>query len=62
MNQLVNRIYELMDELPEAYTVRKNHPDSPVVSAETLLEFLSGWCEGALNTDGSATCSNFNHS
>ena len=47
MNQVANRSYELMDVLPEPYTVRKNHPYSLVVSAESLLEFLSGWCEGA---------------
>lgn len=46
MHQLVNRFYELMDELPEAYTVRKIHPESLAGSAESLFEFLSGWFGG----------------
>jgi len=28
VQQLAHRFYELMDELPEAYTVRKMHPES----------------------------------
>ena len=43
---LVNRFYELMDELPEAYTVRQIHPESLAGSAESLFEFLSGWFGG----------------
>ena len=46
IRQLVNRFYALMDELPEAYTVRKMHPDSLEGSAEGLFEFLSGWLGG----------------
>ena len=46
LHRLVNRFYELMDELPEAYTVRKMHPESLVGSAESLFEFLSGWFGG----------------
>ncbi len=46
MHQLVNRFYELMDELPEAYTARKIHPESLAGSAESLFEFLSGWFGG----------------
>ncbi|OGB71571.1 globin [Malikia spinosa] len=46
LRQLVNRFYELMDELPEAYTVRKIHPESLVGSAQSLFEFLSGWFGG----------------
>ena len=43
---LVNRFYELMDELPEAYAVRRLHPDSLVGSADSLFKFLSGWFGG----------------
>jgi hemoglobin len=43
---LVNRFYELMDELPEAYTVRRLHPDSLAGSADSLFKFLSGWFGG----------------
>ncbi|APW46601.1 group II truncated hemoglobin [Rhodoferax antarcticus] len=46
IQQLVHRFYALMDELPEAYTVRKMHPESLAGSAESLFEFLSGWLGG----------------
>ena len=46
IHQLVNRFYELMDELPEAYTVRQIHPESQKGSAESLFEYLSGWFGG----------------
>jgi hemoglobin len=46
VQRLVHRFYELMDELPEAYTVRQLHPESLVGSAESLFEFLSGWFGG----------------
>lgn len=46
IHQLVNRFYELMDELPEAYTVRQIHPESLKGSAESLFEYLSGWFGG----------------
>ncbi len=44
--RLVHRFYELMDELPEAYTVRQMHPESLAGSAQSLFEFLSGWFGG----------------
>ena len=43
---LVERFYALMDELPEAYSVRKMHPESLAGSAESLFKFLSGWFGG----------------
>jgi hemoglobin len=46
VQQLAHRFYELMDELPEAYTVRKMHPESLKGSEENLFEFLSGWFGG----------------
>jgi hemoglobin len=46
IRQLVNRFYQLMDELPEAYTVRQIHPESLKGSAESLFEYLSGWFGG----------------
>lgn len=46
IHALVNRFYELMDELPEAYTVRRIHPDSLAGSADSLFKFLSGWFGG----------------
>lgn len=46
VQRLVNRFYELMDELPEAYTVRQLHPESLAGSAQSLFEFLSGWFGG----------------
>ena len=46
VRKLVHRFYELMDELPEAYQVRKLHPDSLAVSEQNLFEYLSGWFGG----------------
>lgn len=46
VQQLVHRFYELMDQLPEAYTVRQMHPESLAGSAQSLFEFLSGWFGG----------------
>lgn len=43
---LVDRFYALMDELPEAWTVRRLHPDSLAGSADSLFMFLSGWFGG----------------
>jgi hemoglobin len=43
---LVQRFYALMDELPEAYTVRQMHPQSLAGSATSLFEFLSDWLGG----------------
>lgn len=43
---LVNRFYELMDSLPEAYAVRCMHPESLAGSALSLFEYLSGWFGG----------------
>jgi len=46
VRQLVHRFYTLMDELPEAYTVRQMHPESLAGSETSLFEFLSGWFGG----------------
>jgi hemoglobin len=46
VQRLVHRFYELMDELPEANTVRQMHPESLAGSAQSLFEFLSGWFGG----------------
>lgn len=43
---LVERFYALMDGLPEAYAVRRIHPESLKGSADSLFEFLSGWFGG----------------
>lgn len=43
---LVDRFYELMDTLPEAYGVRKLHPQDLSGSADKLFMFLSGWLGG----------------
>ena len=43
---LVHRFYALMDELPEAHTVRQMHPETLAGSAQSLFEFLSGWFGG----------------
>jgi hemoglobin len=43
---LVRRFYQLMDELPEAYGIRKLHPTDLQGSEEKLYLFLSGWLGG----------------
>lgn len=43
---LVERFYALMDELPEAYGVRRMHPEALAGSADSLFKFLSGWFGG----------------
>ncbi len=46
VRQLVNRFYDLMDELPEAYEIRKLHAGSLDAAREKLFKFLSGWLGG----------------
>jgi hemoglobin len=46
LHALVDRFYALMDELPEAYSVRRLHPESLAGSADSLFKFLSGWFGG----------------
>lgn len=43
---LVDRFYDLMDELPAARTVREMHSADLTLSREKLYEFLSGWLGG----------------
>ena len=43
---LVTRFYDLMDELPEAWGIRKLHAESLAGSRRKLFEFLSGWMGG----------------
>lgn len=46
IRRLVSRFYELMDEMPEAYTARKIHPRDLSQSGEKFVMFLSGWLGG----------------
>ena len=46
VRRLVERFYDLMDELPEAYGVRKLHPQDLAGSREKLTDFLTGWAGG----------------
>lgn len=43
---LVRRFYQIMDELPETYGIRKLHAKDLTGSEEKLFEFLSGWMGG----------------
>jgi hemoglobin len=43
---LVQRFYQIMDELPESYGIRKLHPEDLQSSEEKLYKFLSGWMGG----------------
>ena len=46
IQRLVHRFYALMDELPEAFTIRKLHAESLQGSEAKLFKFLSGWMGG----------------
>ena len=46
VRELTHRFYQLMDELPEAYGIRKLHPGSLQGSEDKLFKFLSGWMGG----------------
>jgi len=43
---LVDRFYDLMDEDPDFYGIRKLHPESLSGSRQKLFMFLSGWLGG----------------
>ena len=43
---LINRFYDLMDELPEAYGIRKLHADDLQGARDKLFKFLTGWMGG----------------
>lgn len=43
---LVDCFYDLMDSMPEAYELRKMHPDDLQSSRDKLFMFLSGWLGG----------------
>ena len=43
---LVQRFYQLMDELPEAYGIRKLHAKELQGAEDKLFKFLSGWMGG----------------
>jgi len=43
---LVDRFYDLMDELPEAYAARKIHPADLTESRNKFFDYLSGWLGG----------------
>lgn len=46
IRQLVRRFYEIMDELPEAYGIRKMHGADLAEMGEKFVKFLSGWMGG----------------
>jgi len=46
IHALVDRFYDLMDEVPEYYGVRKLHPATLEGSREKLKMYLSGWLGG----------------
>jgi hemoglobin len=46
VRQLVDSFYNYMDELPEAYGIRKMHPRDLSGSRQKLFDFLSGWMGG----------------
>jgi len=46
LRALVQRFYQLMDELPEAYGIRKLHAADLQGATDKLFKFLSGWMGG----------------
>ncbi|OQX11366.1 MAG: globin [Thiothrix lacustris] len=46
VRNLVNRFYDIMDELPEAWELRKIHTDDLQSARDKLFKFLSGWLGG----------------
>jgi hemoglobin len=46
VHALVTRFYDLMDEDPDFYGIRKLHPESLDGSREKLFMFLTGWLGG----------------
>jgi len=46
VRRLVDCFYDLMDETPEYYVIRKLHPQDLSGSREKLFMFLSGWLGG----------------
>ncbi|MBK8452866.1 MAG: group II truncated hemoglobin [Thiofilum sp.] len=44
--QLATRFYEIMDTIPEAWELRKLHPQDLIISRDKLFKFLSGWLGG----------------
>lgn len=46
LRAIVKDFYRIMDELPEAYGIRKLHPQDLAGSEQKLFMFLSGWLGG----------------
>ncbi|MEB4591087.1 group II truncated hemoglobin [Candidatus Thiothrix sp. Deng01] len=47
VRRLVNRFYDLMDELPETWELRKIHAQDLQGARDKLFKFLSGWLGGS---------------
>lgn len=43
---LVRRFYQIMDDLPESYGIRKMHAENLQNAEDKLYKFLSGWMGG----------------
>ena len=46
VRKLIDTFYDLMDEVPEYYVIRKLHPADLTDSRDKLYLFLSGWLGG----------------
>jgi hemoglobin len=46
LRALVQRFYQIMDELPETYGIRKIHAADLKNAEDKLFKFLSGWMGG----------------
>src|SRR5437764_7583966 len=46
VRRIIDRFYDLMNETPEYYVIRKLHPQDLSGSRQKLFMFLSGWLGG----------------
>jgi hemoglobin len=46
IRRLVKRFYQIMDEFPESYGIRKMHAEDLQGSEDKLFKFLNGWMGG----------------
>ena len=46
IRQLANAFYDVMDELPQAETIRKMHAENMDQIKDKLCEYLTGWMGG----------------
>jgi hemoglobin len=46
IERLVNCFYDIMEQLPQAETIKAMHPEDLLISRDKLTRFLCGWLGG----------------